>query len=94
MLGVVGIEFFLDTVWGSEHELNVSIVYDMLAEISVAGLKTLVSKEFKTKSSTVEVGGGKGVSNPEGDVIESVEDTDLWSDSRLFVINHCVFVCK
>lgn len=57
----------------------------MDGEISVPGFKSLVGKMFKTESGCIKCGSLFSIGNPEGDVAEGMEDTDLGSIGRAHV---------
>jgi len=63
----------------------------MCAHISFSGLKSLISKILETKSRAVITGSLLGISDPEGNVIKSVEDTNGWSLGWLFVVHEYIF---
>ena len=64
----------------------------MDSEISVPGFESLVGKMFKSESCGVVCGSLFSIGNPEGNVAESVEDTDLGSNCWFCVVHGCFYL--
>merc|ERR1719443_1886435 len=74
--------------WSLENEDDGSVFHDVRSVISLAGLETLVSFIFETESRAVVTCCLLSIANVESNVIESIEDANLWSLFGLFVVYH------
>jgi hypothetical protein len=70
-----------------ENVANISIADHVRDNVSVASLESLVGDVFESHSCGVVRSSLLGVSNPEFDVIEAIEDSDSGTLGRLFVIS-------
>jgi len=64
-----------------------TIINSMLRVVSMTGFEALVSKVLKSKPRAVITGCLLSVTDPEGNVIEAVEDSNLWSHCWFFVVH-------
>jgi hypothetical protein len=78
----------------AEGVADFSVLDNMGAHISVTGLKSLVSDIFESHSGGIVSSGLLGVSNPESDMVKSIEDSNSGSLSRLSVIYHLSVLIK
>lgn len=65
----------------------------MFGKFSVTSFKALVAIVFESKSGTVVTSRLLGVSHPECNMIEGMEDSNLWSHSWFLVV-HLSFLIK
>ena len=72
----------------AENVADISISDDVRDNISRSCLKSLVSDILESHSGGVVRSSLFGVSDPESDVIKSIEDTNGGSLGRFSVINH------